>query len=285
MNSHIHRLVEYTGPSTIDAGLDPDTILSLLHSLKILVIGAGGLGCELLKCLGLMGFKDIHVIDMDTIDISNLNRQFLFRITDVGKPKAQVAADFIHQRLDCTITPHYARIQDFSDEFYQQFSMVVCGLDSVDARRWINQKLISLYDPEDPSTLIPMIDGGTEGFKGQSRLIVPHQTACYECSLDMQTKPRTFPMCTIAHTPRLPEHCIQWAATIQFPLEFPTTKLDGDHPDHLIFVYQTALKRANEFHIPGVTYTLTQGVVKNIIPAIASTNAIIAGFLGSCSIV
>jgi len=98
----------------------------------------------------------------------------------------------------------------------------------------------------------------------------------FECSLDAFPPQVNFPLCTIAHTPRLPEHCIEWAHIIQWPKEFKDSKFDTDNPEHMKWMYEASLKRADEFNIKGVTYRLTQGVVKNIIPAIASTNAIIA---------
>jgi ubiquitin-activating enzyme E1 C len=100
----IDKLLSRSGPSAA-ADFEPDTPDNgankqfLLEDSKILVIGAGGLGCELLKDLVLVGFRNIDVIDMDTIDISNLNRQFLFRAGDVGKAKAEVAAAFINKRV------------------------------------------------------------------------------------------------------------------------------------------------------------------------------------------
>src|SRR5699024_82410 len=128
-------------------------------------------GCDILKNLALSGFKDIHVIDMgksypkkvfqwtgfltwpltDTIDISNLNRQFLFRQSDIGKPKAEVAAAFVEKRVKgVKITPYVGKIQDKDEDYYMQFKIIVCGLDSVEARRWINSTLVGMLDPEDP---------------------------------------------------------------------------------------------------------------------------------------
>lgn len=291
--THINKVLDRGGPLagpdfTPDTPENPHLKKLLRQDFHVLVIGAGGLGCEILKNLALSGFSNIDVIDMDTIDISNLNRQFLFRQADVGKSKAIVAAEFINKRVPgAKVTPHFKKIQDFDEDFYRGFNLVIAGLDSIEARRWINGLLVNMVvtTPDgniDPDTIIPMVDGGTEGFKGQARVILPRITSCFECSLETFPPQVTYPLCTIAHTPRLPEHCIQWASIIawsdkELQKAFPIgTKIDTDSPDHMTWLFETAKKRAEQHKIQGVTYKLTQGVVKNIIPAIASTNAIMA---------
>lgn len=274
---YLNNILNRLGPFT-DPDWEPgEAVVEGLSRAKILVIGAGGLGCEILKNLALSGFKDIHVIDMDTIDVSNLNRQFLFRHADVGKFKAEVAARFVEKRVKgVKITPYCGKIQDKDEEYYMQFAMIICGLDSIEARRWINATLVGMVDENDPDSLKPLIDGGTEGFKGQARVIFPTMTSCIECQLDMHAPRAAVPLCTLATIPRQPQHCIEWAHIIAWEEERKDITLDNDDPEHITWLYQKALKRAQEFNISGVTYSMTQGVVKNIIPAIASTNAIVA---------
>jgi ubiquitin-activating enzyme E1 C len=175
-----------------------------------------------------------------------------------------------------TITPYCGKIQDKDEDYYMQFNMVICGLDSIEARRWINATLVGMLDAENPDSLKPLIDGGTEGFKGQARVILPTMTSCIECQLDMHAPRAAVPLCTLATIPRQPQHCIEWAHIIAWDEERKDIVLDNDDPEHITWLYQKALKRAQEYNIQGVTYSMTQGVVKNIIPAIASTNAIVA---------
>lgn len=274
--STIHKVLSRPGPYVEEAP-DGATAIEFLRRAKILVIGAGGLGCEILKNLALTGFTNLHVVDMDTIDVSNLNRQFLFRASDVGQSKAETAARFIMQRVQgVTVTPYFGKVQDKDDSYYSQFNIVVCGLDNIEARRWMNATLVNLVDESDPESLKPMIDGGTEGFKGQSRVILPTISSCYECSLDMLGKATTYPICTIANTPRLPEHCIEWASVLEWGRVRQGEIMNADNPEHIDWLLAIAQDRAQQFNITGVTRSLTQGVVKNIIPAIASTNAVIA---------
>lgn len=135
----------------------------------------------------------------------------------------------------------------------------------------------------DVESVIFMIDSGTEGFKGNVRVIIPSQSSCIDCNAEMFPPEVKVPLCTIAATPRNVAHCIQWAGLLAWPAEkpFPDSpeKCDCDNPEHVQWVLKKAVARAEEFKVTkGGPLDLSKvlGVLKNIIPAIASTNALIA---------
>ncbi|KAK6074034.1 ThiF family protein [Seiridium cupressi] len=171
---------------------------------KVLMVGAGGIGCELLKNLALTGYGEIHVVDLDTIDLSNLNRQFLFRHEHIKKSKAEVARE-VAQIFNPTvkIVSYFANIKDdqFSLEWFRGFKLVFNALDNLDARRHVNRMCLAAN--------VPLIESGTTGFNGQVQVIKKGVTACYDCTT--KDVPKSFPVCTIRSTPSQPIHCIVWA--------------------------------------------------------------------------
>ncbi|KAL8160634.1 hypothetical protein V2J09_002171 [Rumex salicifolius] len=195
--------------------------LSVIKGAKVLMVGAGGIGCELLKTLALSGFQDIHIIDMDTIEVSNLNRQFLFRKCHVGQSKAKVARDAVLKfRPDISITPYHANVKDpdFNVDFFKQFNVVLNGLDNLDARRHVNRLCLAAD--------VPLIESGTTGFLGQVTVHVKDRTECYECQ--PKPAPKTYPVCTITSTPSKFIHCIVWAKELLFAKLFGDKNREND---------------------------------------------------------
>ncbi|KAJ7227112.1 hypothetical protein GGX14DRAFT_628220 [Mycena pura] len=177
---------------------------SRLANTKVLLVGAGGIGCELLKNIVLTGFGKITLLDLDTIDLSNLNRQFLFRKKDVKQSKALVAAQTAAPfNPNVQITPIYGNIKEpqYDLEWFKQFDIVLNALDNLDARRHVNKMCMAAS--------IPLVESGTAGYLGQVQPILKDKTECFDCI--PKPTPKTFPVCTIRSTPSQPIHCIVWS--------------------------------------------------------------------------
>ncbi|KAK2810980.1 hypothetical protein FQN50_002573 [Emmonsiellopsis sp. PD_5] len=203
------------------------SLYSKIRKSKVLLVGAGGIGCELLKNLVLTGFGEIHIIDLDTIDLSNLNRQFLFRHEHIKKSKALVAKDVASKfRGDASLHAYHANIKDaqFNVAFFETFDIVYNALDNLDARRHVNRMCLAAN--------VPLIESGTTGFNGQVQVIKKGRTECYDCNA--KQVPKSFPVCTIRSTPSQPIHCIVWGKSYLLPLRelFGESESDADELDH-----------------------------------------------------
>ncbi len=148
-----------------------------LRDAKFLVVGAGAIGNEVLKNLSLLGVGHIFVVDLDSIDYSNLSRSVLFRPGDVGRRKATVAAERTRDiYTDCAV-------QAFSGNVMHEVGLGVFGwadvilgaLDNREARLWINRAAWKMNRP--------WIDGAIEGINGVVRVFLPGKPPCYECTL------------------------------------------------------------------------------------------------------
>ncbi|CCX07404.1 ubiquitin-activating enzyme E1 3 [Pyronema domesticum] len=193
------------------------TLHTRIKESRVLMVGAGGIGCELLKNLVLTGFGEIHIVDLDTIDLSNLNRQFLFGMQHIKKPKAIVAKETAGKfNPNVKLFAEHANIKDakFNVKWFKSFNLVFNALDNLDARRHVNRMCLAAD--------VPLIESGTTGYYGQVQVIKGGETECYDCV--PKPVPKSFPVCTIRSTPSQPIHCIVWAKSYLFAEVFGTSQ-------------------------------------------------------------
>lgn len=148
-----------------------------IRAAKVLVVGAGAIGNEVLKNLALLGVGHIWVIDLDEIEDSNLTRSVLFRHEDCGKSKAIAAAEeVVNINPDVKITPiHGNVITDIGLGLFREVDVVIGALDNREARLWVNRSCWKVGTP--------WIDGGIQEISGVAKVFVPPDGACYECAM------------------------------------------------------------------------------------------------------
>lgn len=190
-----------------------------IANLTQFLVGAGAIGCEMLKNWAMMGLGTgpkgkIFVTDMDSIEKSNLNRQFLFRADDVGNMKSDCAAKAV-QRMNPDLVGHIQTFKDrvspdteniFNESFWEGLDGVTNALDNVEARTYVDRRCVFFRKP--------LLESGTLGTKGNTQVVLPHLTESYSSSQDPPEK--EFPMCTIRSFPNRIEHTIAWAKEYMF---------------------------------------------------------------------
>ena len=185
-----------------------------IANINEFLVGAGAIGCEMLKNWAMIGLSTgndgkITITDMDQIEKSNLNRQFLFRPKDVGKLKSVCAAEAV-QAMNPDLTNKIICLPDrvgpdtehiFNEDFWEALDGVTNALDNVDARQYVDRRCVFFRKP--------LLESGTLGTKGNIQVVLPHLTESYSSSQDPPEQ--SFPMCTLRSFPNKIEHTIAWA--------------------------------------------------------------------------
>lgn len=193
-----------------------------LQGLSVFLVGAGAIGCEILKNWAMMGIAcalpesldadaarkvgTVYVTDMDQIEKSNLSRQFLFRNHDINHAKSTTAVNAVkhmntafrgvaYEQKVAAETEHI-----FHDEFYEGMDLVCSALDNVEARLYLDSKCV-FYNK-------PLLESGTLGTKGHTQIVIPKLTENYGATRDPPEK--SIPVCTLKHFPNQIEHTLQW---------------------------------------------------------------------------
>jgi molybdopterin/thiamine biosynthesis adenylyltransferase len=150
--------------------------IARVHSAKVLVVGAGAIGNEVLKNLALLGIGNIYILDRDTIEMSNLSRSILYRAIDNGRSKASTAAAAVRE-INPSIKVFWCCgdiASDLGEGFIRRMDVVIGCLDSVEARYLLNRLCWRVGRP--------WVDAGIGVLNGEVRVFEPPDGPCYECA-------------------------------------------------------------------------------------------------------
>ena len=201
-------------------------LINKIKNVKVLIAGAGALGCEIIKNLSLLGVgsinnkeninvnQNVYVVDNDMIELSNLNRQFLFHKENIGESKAICSCNSAKKiNNEINYKPICEKLcqnseKKLSKSFYSQFDIAFSCLDNYEGKMYLDSKC-TLFE-------IPSILGGALGPKAKTMNFIPYETACLNDIPDSTEKENENTSCTLRFFPSKIEDCIDWARKVVF---------------------------------------------------------------------
>lgn len=163
-----------------------------LEKARVLVVGLGGLGAPAAMQLAAAGVGSITLMDGDLVEVSNLQRQIVYRTHDIGRPKAVVAVEHIGRRFP------RSRLRPLADrltvtnlaDWFPQHDFVIDGTDQIESKFMINDGAIAHG--------VPYSHAGVVGFRGQTFTVLPQRTTCLRCLFPSPPDPDDLPTCQTA---------------------------------------------------------------------------------------
>ncbi|MBN1216432.1 MAG: ThiF family adenylyltransferase [Candidatus Lokiarchaeota archaeon] len=240
----------------------------IVKNSTVLIAGIGGLGCEIAKNLAMVGVGKLILVDLDTIEFSNLNRQLLFVDAEIGEPKALAAAKKLRQiNPYITIDAYNSSLERIDPSLYKEADIIIGGLDSMNARLNLNAQAIRFKKP--------LVDGGVSGYHGHMYTIYPYENACYECNPLPAAENDDMAACTVVGIPRKRVHCL-FKANLLYQEKYdnePNIK----NIDTIEFLQKEANALVNEYHFePGFSKSEIIKILDRHDPGIITINSIIS---------
>jgi molybdopterin/thiamine biosynthesis adenylyltransferase len=240
----------------------------VVKNSRVLIIGVGGLGCEIAKNLAMLGVGHLDLVDLDIIEYSNLNRQLLFAGAKLGQPKAIVAAEKLKEiNPNIIIKAYHTSLERVDPIIYKKADVVIGGLDSMNARLNLNAQCIRFGKP--------LVDGGVSGYHGHMYTVFPYVNACYECNPLPVGEIDDMAACTVVGIPRKRIHCV-FKGDMAFKDKFDRDPNPKDIND-IKFIQKEANELAEKYDfLPKFTKSDIIQIIDRHDPGIITINALIS---------